>query len=169
MRRQMPTSPQTVLLIDSDVQVLSHCARILEDAQHHVLMATGCLSAEMLCGWYRQEVHLILADLMLYAVRVPSAIPHVSADQLAGDRVFRLAHRRWPLLRIALMAATIMPPPELVGDRFEVRARYLQKPVDQHALLRLLEPTLEGSPLDTCVAGCPEYTLHEQAGQTAFQ
>ena len=70
----MPTSPQTVLLIDSDVQVLSHCARILEAAQHHVLMASGCLSAEMLCGWYRQEVHLILADLMLYAVRVPSAM-----------------------------------------------------------------------------------------------
>ena len=149
----------TVLLIDADVQVLTDCARIFEGAHYHVLMATGCSQAETLCGWYGGALDFILADLMLFASATSSLDPEPS-HQLAGDRVFRLAHRKWPCIRIALMSAEITSPPELARDLFGGRFRYLQKPIEKHSLLGLVEAMLEGRHLDASIGVLPGYSSH---------
>lgn len=143
-----PPSYGGILLIDSDIRVLTACARILESAHYRVLMATGCSQAEMLCGWYQHDLKLVVTDLSLYMAALPT---QEHGYQLAGDRVFCLAHRKWPHIRLALMSAEVPPYIDSIVGRVGDWFRFLRKPIRKPSLLDLAETTLEGNRQQSCL------------------
>lgn len=130
------TIPQTVLVIDDDLDMLQLCATKLGAHGYSVLTAVGSVEAHRICTNYSKKIDLILLDLMLYP---PSVQLDSSADappRMHGDKLWPMLRNKRPFSRLILMSAS--SPWRLGGRGMSALLRqypFLQKPFTSDMLL----------------------------------
>jgi CheY-like chemotaxis protein len=132
---------QTILLVDDDSSIRAVFSSALEHHGFRVLKAKHGAEALAMCQVHRNEIHLLLTDIMLPGgIRLANAKP--TGPQVHGIDLMQKASRLCPGIRVLLFSGQ----PDSVINSLGVIPRgtaFLRKPFSLDTLVRTVRQALE--------------------------